>query len=203
MKWLLARAPAEEVVIVGANLDAANELARRVATEKGAAFGWHRLTLSQLVAAAAAPVLAARRLAPISRLGAEAVAVRVIHRLRDEGRLGRFGPVSATPGFPKAIAQVLSELRLARLSSDSVATVAPDLVPVIEAYQAELAEAGLVDWPGMVDVALQAVSSGEASDFVGLPLLLLDVVDRQRSREGLRRGARASRTFNPRHGADG
>lgn len=174
-EWLLARAPAEEVVIVGANLDAANELARRVATEKGAAFGWHRLTLSQLVAAAAAPTLAAGSLAPISRLGAEAVAVRVIHRLRDEGRLGRFGPVSATPGFPKAIAQVLSELRLARLSSDSVATVAPDLVPVIQAYQAELSEAGLVDWPGVADVALQAVSSGEASDFVGLPLLLLDV----------------------------
>jgi hypothetical protein len=44
--------------------------------------------------------------------------------------------VSATPGFPKAIAQVLSELRLARLSSNSVAAVAPDLVTVIEAYQA-------------------------------------------------------------------
>jgi hypothetical protein len=36
------------VLIVGATPDAANELARKVAKEKGAAFGWHRLTLPQL-----------------------------------------------------------------------------------------------------------------------------------------------------------
>jgi hypothetical protein len=37
--WLGAGAPAEEVVIVGTTLDAANELARIVARTKGAAFG--------------------------------------------------------------------------------------------------------------------------------------------------------------------
>ena len=46
--WLESRVHAEEVLVVGATLDAANELARRVAKEKGAAFGWHRLTLPQL-----------------------------------------------------------------------------------------------------------------------------------------------------------
>ena len=56
--WLEGRAAAEEVLIVGATLDAANELARGVAKEKGAA--WHRLTLSPLAAAIAAPVLATR-----------------------------------------------------------------------------------------------------------------------------------------------
>jgi NAD(P)-dependent dehydrogenase (short-subunit alcohol dehydrogenase family) len=61
--WLEGRAAAEEVLIVGATLDAANELARGVAKEKGAAFGWHRLTLSPLAAAIAAPVLATRGLA--------------------------------------------------------------------------------------------------------------------------------------------
>ena len=50
LAWLEGRVPAEEVLIVGATLGAANELARRVAKERkrGAAFGWHRLTLSQL-----------------------------------------------------------------------------------------------------------------------------------------------------------
>ena len=46
--WLESRTAAEELLIVGATLDAANELARSVAKKKGAAFGWHRLTLPQL-----------------------------------------------------------------------------------------------------------------------------------------------------------
>jgi ATP-dependent helicase/nuclease subunit B len=37
--WLEHRTPAEEVVIIGATLDAANELAREIALRKSAAFG--------------------------------------------------------------------------------------------------------------------------------------------------------------------
>jgi|SRR6516165_448271 len=48
--WLEAREPAEEILIIGATLDAANELAREVALTKGAAFGRHRLSLTQLAA---------------------------------------------------------------------------------------------------------------------------------------------------------
>jgi hypothetical protein len=58
--WLETREPAEEALIIGATRDAANELARGVAQMKGAAFGWHRLTLTQLAAALARPTLAAR-----------------------------------------------------------------------------------------------------------------------------------------------
>jgi hypothetical protein len=46
--WLESRSPDEELLVIGATLDAANELVRRVAKRKGAAFGWHRLTLPQL-----------------------------------------------------------------------------------------------------------------------------------------------------------
>jgi len=60
--WLEAQTLDQELLLVGATLDGANELARQVASIKGAAFGWHRLSLSQLVAASAAsgssPVLA-------------------------------------------------------------------------------------------------------------------------------------------------
>ena len=69
-RWLENRAAAEEVLIIGATLDAANELAREVAKKKGAAFGWHRLTLPQSAFAIAAPILAARGLTPLSRIGA-------------------------------------------------------------------------------------------------------------------------------------
>jgi thiamine monophosphate synthase len=37
-RWLENRAAAEEMLIIGASLDAANELARRIAKKKGAAF---------------------------------------------------------------------------------------------------------------------------------------------------------------------
>src|SRR6266516_1003916 len=85
--WLEARAPAEEVLIVGGNLDAANELARGVAQMKGAAFGWHRLSLTQLAAALAAQTLAARSTVPVSRLGTQAMAARVVHALGADGAL--------------------------------------------------------------------------------------------------------------------
>jgi hypothetical protein len=58
-------------LIIGATLDAANELARQIATEKGAVFGWHRLTLLGLAAA----LLSEKKLAPLSRLGTEAIEI--------------------------------------------------------------------------------------------------------------------------------
>jgi ATP-dependent helicase/nuclease subunit B len=172
--WLESRALAEEVLIIGANVDAANELARRVAKEKGAAFGWHRLTLPQLAAALAAPLLAERKLAPLSRLGAEAIAARVVHRLKAEHGLGRYKCVGDAPGFPRAIASIIAELRLAKLTCDAISKVAPDLVLLTEAYEAALAEAGLTDWPGVLALATEA-ASGRVHRLVGLPMLLLDV----------------------------
>ena len=88
--WLEARGPAEEILIIGATLDAANEVARGVAQMKGAAFGWHRLTLTQLAAALSAPTLAARGIVPLSRLGTQAMAARVVHALAADGALGRY-----------------------------------------------------------------------------------------------------------------
>ena len=65
-RWLENRAAAEEVLIIGATLDATSELAREVAKKKGASFGWHRLTLPQSAFAIAAPILAARGLTPLT-----------------------------------------------------------------------------------------------------------------------------------------
>src|SRR5580704_19688886 len=123
-RWLEIRAAAEEVLIVGATLDAANELAREVAKKKGAAFGWHRLTLPQSAFAISAPILAARGLTPLSRIGAGALVARLVHRMNAEGRLSHYRSVVTTPGFPRAIAGVISELRLARISLDVVGACA-------------------------------------------------------------------------------
>ena|SRR5262249_5632539 len=48
LDWLKARAPAEEVLIMGSTLIAANEIARSLARAKGASFGYYRMTLGQL-----------------------------------------------------------------------------------------------------------------------------------------------------------
>ncbi len=146
--WLESRMQAEEVLVVGATLDAANELARGVAKENGAAFGWHRLTLPQVAAAVAAPLLATRGLVPLSRLGTEAVVARLVHRMRAEGALSHYDAVAGTPGFPRAIAGVITELRMAKLPPAAVGGVAPDLARMIGAYEADLLDAGLTDWAG-------------------------------------------------------
>ena len=175
--WLDSRDVAEEVLIVGASLDAANELARRLASKEAAAFGWHRLTLSQLAAAVAAPALAMRGLVPLSRSGTEAMLARLIHRLKAEGRLSRYDAIAATPGFPRAGAGLIAELRLARLPAETIARVAPDFALLMGAYEVELAQAALTDWPGVLALATEAASGGQAGRhrLVGLPLLLLDV----------------------------
>ena len=175
--WLENRASTEEVLIIGATLDASNELTRRVVKKKGAAFGWHRLSLAQLAFAIAAPVLAARNLTPLSRIGADALAARLVHRMNAEGRLGPHELIARTPGYPRAVAGVIAELRLARLAPEAVGRSAPDLAPLISAFDVELKESGLTDWAGVLAVASEAPSSvgDKRPRLVGLPVLLLDV----------------------------
>lgn len=170
--WLDGIPTAEEVLIVAANIEAASQLARDGARAKGSAFGWHRLSLAQLAATMAMPLLTERGLASISSLGTEAAVARLIHRLKSEVGLGRFGAVADTPGFPRAIAGVVAELRLARLSPDDVASVAPDLAPLLAAYSAELASMSLTDWSGVLTLAAEGAPSHRLS---GLPVLMLDV----------------------------
>ena len=147
-EWLEARAPAEEVLIIGATLGAANEVARSLAQTKGASFGYHRMTLGQLAAALARPALAAQRTVPLGALGIEAVANRAIHKLSEVGALGRYAKLTNGPGFARAIANVITELRLEQIAPDALAHVVPDLRPLLQAYERELAEHGFTDWPG-------------------------------------------------------
>ena len=170
--WLETRPRAEEVLILAANLEAARQLARALARERGAGFGWHRLTLAQLAGTMALPALTERGLASISQLGSEAAVARLVHHLKSEDGLGRFGAVGNTPGLPRAIAGVIAELRLARLSPEQVAAVAPDVAPLLAAYESELAEMGLTDWSGVLALAADNASSHRLS---GLPVLMLDV----------------------------
>jgi len=173
--WLESREPDEELVIVGATVGAANELARQVASRNGAAFGWHRISLPQLVSIVAAPELNRRGVVSLTRIGTDAVTTRLIHRLRVDGRLGRYSSVSETPGFPGAIANVIVELRSAGVRSNEIEAVVPDFAPIVREYERELAEGGFIDWPGTLELAASAIAGSDRHRLVGLPVLMFDV----------------------------
>ena len=105
--------PGTRVLIVGASRGAADDLAREVAASVPATFGLQRLSLTQLAAKTAILSLASEGVTTSTWLGTEAVAARVAFDARRDQALTYFGPVSGTPGFPRALARTLQELRLA------------------------------------------------------------------------------------------
>src|SRR5262249_47191447 len=156
--WLKGRAPAEEVLIIGASLGAANEIARNIAQEKRASFGYHRLTLGQFASTLARPLLTAQRTVPLGAIGVQAVATRAIHILAEGIGLGRYAKLTSGPGFARAVANVITELRLEQIEPDAIAHVAPDFRPLLQAYQRELGEYGFTDWPGILRIAAAAAT---------------------------------------------
>lgn len=142
------------------------------ATE-GAA-GLHRITLIQFAAELARPEMTRRGLAPLSSLGVEAIAARVIHAERDSGRFAYFEGVAAMPGFARALARTLGELRLARVAPSSLGpTGAPgqDLARLLARYSDELEERSLADLARVFELAAEVTSHR----WLGLPLVFLDV----------------------------
>jgi ATP-dependent helicase/nuclease subunit B len=175
--WLSPRDPAEELLIIGASLDSANELARGVVQRGGSVFGWHRFSLAQLAAFLAAPTLAERGIVAVSRLSVEAIVCRAVHRLSTGDALGRYACIAKAPGFSRAIGGVLTELRLATLAPEILGKVAPDLLVLLRAYEAELTESKLADWPGTLAIAAETAANSSATSqrLAKLPMLLLDV----------------------------
>ena len=109
------------MLLLGASRGSVDDLARAIALERGATFGLHRLSFTQLAARLAVLELAARERAPTTALGHEAVATRAAFEARSDDALEYFSPVSQTPGFPKALARTLLDLRLAAIASGDLA----------------------------------------------------------------------------------
>ncbi|MGK4007926.1 PD-(D/E)XK nuclease family protein [Sorangium sp. So ce1036] len=177
--WLRRRRPAERVLLVGASVEAVNELARSAIRGRRAVFGWHRLTLPRLAAALAMPGLAARGLVPASALAIEALCARAIDGLAEDGLLGRFARVADRPGLPRAVARTLEEVRLAGVAPDALAPAGLDRIG--HAFEAALDEAGLADRALVLRLAAERARAEDDGDprnahpLLGLPLLLLDV----------------------------
>lgn len=74
---------------------------------------------------------------------------------------------------------MLSELRLVGVNSDAVSTTAPDLAPIVGAYEAELTEKRYCDLARLLALADEALQK-RLHRFAGMPIALLDVPLRNR-----------------------
>jgi ATP-dependent helicase/nuclease subunit B len=151
-----------DVWLVGASRGAVDDLARAIAAASGATIGLHRFSLTQLAARLAAPVLAAQGLAPVTYLGSEAVAARATFEAQRDGALEYFAPVAKTPGFPRALARTLQELRLAEVNADRIRAKAPelggpDLAVLLERFDEQFANASATDRATLFDAATRAL----------------------------------------------
>ena len=172
--FLRAFPPHHPVTIVGATRGAADDLARAVAVTRPATFGLSRLSLTQLAARAAIVALARDGSAPSTWLGAEAVATRAAFDATRDAALGYFAPVATAPGFPRALAATLQELRLAGVSSSRVAPLplaGPDLGHLLDRFEDCFEAAATTDRADLLRVAAQLISDRPIAG----ALLLLDV----------------------------
>ncbi len=175
--WLESQPNAREVLVIASVKEAADDLVRAFAVSRGAMLGVHRLTLNRLVGLLAAEELAHADLAPADGLAAEAVAARAVFRLLPSGALAHFEPVLNRPGFSRALARTLIELRWNDVAADelrALGAAGEAIAATLAQFDAELADAGLIDRAGMLKVATRAVLASRPPRFVGLPVVLLD-----------------------------
>ena len=175
-EWLSARSAAEPILVVASSLGSANDLLRVTVKQKGAAFAWQRATLPQLAATLATPALVEKGLAPVGLLGCEAIAARGVQIMRLAGELGRYLPVAETPGFPRAVAHCLNELRLAEIPRPTLENTSTELATIYERYRTELNQACVADRAEVFALATETARDlGRAHALLGVPTLFLDV----------------------------
>lgn len=163
-----------EVVLLSPSHSAGEELAHRTTGLAGV----HRLTPMQLASDLARPAMAALGLAPLTPLGIEALAARVVYTALAEKELRYFAPVAACPGFPRSLARTIQELRLGRAGARKLAescAAGADLARLLDRYDAELRTRGLADTARILGLAAEAAGAGKHR-WLGLPLAALDLL---------------------------
>ena len=182
--FLGAHPPVSEAVIVGASRGAADDLARSVARLSGATFGLARFSFTELAARAAAARLAGERRVPATPAGAEAIAARAAFDAIAARELAYFAPVAALPGFPKALARTVHELRLAGVDPSTLANASgaavlgagamADLAALLARVEEQLARGAVDDRAALFRLAADACRDRQVR-WATLPIVLLDV----------------------------
>jgi CRISPR/Cas system-associated exonuclease Cas4 (RecB family) len=176
-RFLQSHQPSTEIIVVGASRGAADDLVRDLARRRGATFGLTRFSLTELAAHAAAARGGGRVKTPGSHAATEAMAARAAFEAVEAGALSYFTPVARMPGFPRALARTLHELRLASIPSESLAAAgagAADLGVLLARLETELDRAVVDDRASLFAAAAAAWRAHEVA-WVGAPALLLDL----------------------------
>jgi len=164
----------ETILIVGSSA-AGDQLAHGLAR---GVLGLHRTTVVQWAALQARRYVAEEGLTPAGSLSVEAVAARALHEANRAGDLRYYKPVATLPGFARALARTLQELRLAGVRAEDLAKTGEagaDLAKLLQLYERELAEARLADLARVFELARAAVEAGDGDPRLGLPIVALDV----------------------------
>jgi ATP-dependent helicase/nuclease subunit B len=170
--------PATEALIVGASRAAADDLARQVTVARGVTFGLHRASFMELAVRLATAEMARQGLAPATALGVEAVAARVTFEAMGEGALAYFAPVARFPGFARALAATLGELRLTGVDPGALDRrdgPGRDVAELARRFDGQLETAKLADRAALFGLAARAVAQGALEPLDQMPIVLLDV----------------------------
>src|SRR6185436_6333726 len=115
--------------------------------------------------------LALEGMTPSTRLGTEAVAARVAFDATQDKSLEYFSAVSRTPGFPRALARTLQELRLAGVRASQLTPLplaGPDLADLLERIDASFAAASSADRAELFGAAARTIATAPAAEIVVL-----------------------------------
>lgn len=179
-----SRPPASDVLVVAASRGAADDLVRGVAARAGATFGMTRFGFTELAARLAAwtttTMSSSSSSPPVAstQVGGEAVAARVVFDAMQADALRYFAPVAHLPGFAKALARTVFELRVAGVSPAVLASEAPsmrDLGHLLARAEASLERAGALDRAGLFELATEACFAERRPPWIGMPVIVLDV----------------------------
>src|SRR5262249_35364844 len=116
-RFVAAFPPGTELLVMSASREAADDFCRTITRDRTTTFGLHRFTPHQFAPRIASAALGARGLALCTPLGAEAVAARAAFEADRRGALHHVAPVIGCPGFPRALASTVNDVRHAGISA--------------------------------------------------------------------------------------
>ena len=173
LRALPARGPA---LLLGPSALAASQLLGRVLGPGEARFDWKKRTLEQLARELALPELAREGRVPLTGLALEALTARVVHELLAERKLVRYRELAERPGFVRALARTLDELRVAELAPQALREHDLELSLALQRYQDTLQQLALADRAHVFAAARRRLEAQQGErDLVAAPLLALDV----------------------------
>jgi ATP-dependent helicase/nuclease subunit B len=175
-EFIRSFAAATELLLVSSSREAVDDLVRRLAHTSGATFGLHRFSLTQFAARLAIGRLAAAGVTPSSAVGAEALAVRAAYEAAIRNELPYFAPVTKFPGFARATAATIGDLRAAGIAAEKLEALeesGPDHAALLERFEEQMEEVSVADRTILFQSALEEVRAG--AEFARHPLLLMDV----------------------------